>query len=510
MRPLVSPEEMARADEATISSGTPAFELMERAGSAIARAVIGLAGGRYGRRAVVVCGKGNNGGDGFVCARLLRRRGVAVHCLRLAAEEDFKGAARDHLELMRRAGVRAERFDVAALAGADVIVDAIFGTGFHGRVEGAAAKAIEAVNASGVPVVSVDIPSGIAGATGRAQGTAVKATCTVTMAAEKLGTALGAGALHAGRVVVADIGIAVTDAQTWMSEGPDVAAALPTRSFESHKRSAGSVVVLAGSDGMSGAALLTARAAGRAGAGYVTLCTTSYVDNAKKSVLPEVVSLVDGDHRELGPEALELFGEALKRADAVAVGPGLGRGERQRALIDEVLGSFEGPVVVDADGLNAVASGPKTLEARTEPAVITPHPGEMARLMETTSSEVQADRIGIARAAAGRFSCAVLLKGSRTVVAEPGGRIVVNPTGGPELATAGTGDVLTGVIAGLLAAGLEPFEAAWAGAYVHGLSGRFATRRGGARGVLAWDVAEGIGEAMASVTASEAPDTLMA
>jgi len=499
MRPLLTPEEMGRADAATIESGTPGDILMERAGGAVLREVIAVAGGRYGRRLAVVCGPGNNGGDGFVVARRALREGMAVRCLFVGDLAAVKGAAAHHLRLMEAAGVREEPFNPAALDAADVVVDAIFGTGFRGSVEGAGADAIAAINSCGAPVVAVDIPSGIDGASGRAAGPAVRAQVTVTMAAEKIGTAIGAGAIHAGRVKVAEIGIGVAGASAWMTEAADVAERMPSRAPDAHKRSLGAVALLGGSAGMSGAIILAADAAVRAGAGYATAGVTQSVDAVVSMAVPEVLTQVVTDDDVLGPDALDSFAAVVGRSDVLGVGPGLGRGEPQAALVARVLAEVDLPVVLDADALNVLAGDTGGLQERTAPCVLTPHPAELARLLEVSTAGIQDDRLGCVRRAAQRFGCIVVLKGHRTLVARPDGTVVVNPTGGPELATAGTGDVLTGTIATLVAAGIDPFESAWMGAYLHGLAGGVAARHG-VRGVIAGDVARALPEAAALLT----------
>lgn len=496
LRPLLTPEEMARADRAAIAAGTPGHVLMERAGRAVARAALDLCGGRYGRRAVIVCGKGNNGGDGLVAARRLAGEGLKVSCLLLCEPHEVRGDAAHHLGALRACGIEPEPFSEEELERADVVIDAIFGTGFRGPASGTPARAIEAISSFAGPVLAVDVPSGVDGETGRAEGAVVQADVTVALAAQKVGTAVGDGALAAGVVEVADIGVAPGEARVHMAEAHDVASVLPRRAPDAHKHSAGIVAILAGARGLSGAAVLCARGAARAGAGYVVLGAPDEVERAAAAALPEVVKLPLGGPETLGPEAFEAFSETLGRASALALGPGLGRGAAQGELVARVLGEARLPVVVDADALNALAGNPGPLLARRAPCVLTPHPGELARLLATTSAAIQADRLGAARAAAERFGCVVLLKGMRTVVAEPSGRAVVNPTGGPELATAGTGDVLTGVIATLLAAGAEPFAAAWASAYLHGLAGAIAARGRGC-GVLAGDVAEALPKAAA-------------
>jgi hydroxyethylthiazole kinase-like uncharacterized protein yjeF len=495
MRPLVSPQVMARADAAAIDAGTPAEVLMDRAGRAVARAAMDVAGGRYGRRAVVVCGKGSNGGDGFAAARVLGREGLHVRCLSLVEPGAVRGAARYHLDRLLAEGGLVKPFDEVSLQGADVVVDAIFGTGFRGRVSGPAAGAIQAINRSDAPVVAVDVPSGVDGLTGAASSHGVRARVTVVMGAEKYGTAVGHGSVLAGRVSVADIGIRVETDLVAMAEPDDVHRVLPRRLPDAHKRSGGAVAVLAGSDGMSGAALLTCRGAVRMGAGYATLGSTPSVVAAKAVTLPEVLSETVADAGVLGPDALDRFSSVLERVQALALGPGLGRGFQQRNLVAHALEGVSHPLVVDADALNALVQHTQPLERRTGPTVLTPHPAELARLLDVGVPDISANRLDAAQRAAERFGSVVLLKGWRTVVSGPGGRAVVNPTGGPELATAGTGDVLTGAVAALLAAGLDPFEAAWAAAFVHGEAGSLAGR-GSPAGVVAWDVAEALPKAL--------------
>jgi NAD(P)H-hydrate epimerase len=505
---------MAAADRLTIDSGTSGAELMERAGRAVARVAIDELGGRYGRRVLVLCGKGNNGGDGFVVARLLAREGIAVTCMLTFDPAEAKGDAAEHLDRMRRAGVEARRFDLdEETDGYDAVVDAIFGTGFRGSAEGEAARAIEAT--SGHPcVVSVDIPSGVDGATGAVQGPVVSARVTVAMAAEKIGTAVPPGSVHAGRVEVADIGIdpnvrhlhsdgapargVAVGSFIEMAEAADVATSLSPRSPASHKRSVGSVAVLAGSDEMRGAALLTARGAMRMGAGYVTLGTTAEVKDAAAASLPELLCREVSAGGVLDGGALERFSDVIERADALALGPGLGTGDEQVALVARVLAEVEVPVVLDADALNVLAGDVEPLRRRARPTVITPHPAELGRLLQVDTPEVVADRVGAALEAAARFpSVVVLAKGHRTVIAYGGGKAaVVIPVGGPELATAGTGDVLTGALTAVVAGGSPPVGAAISAAYVHGVAGSVAGQRVGASGVVAGDVADALPEAV--------------
>jgi ADP-dependent NAD(P)H-hydrate dehydratase / NAD(P)H-hydrate epimerase len=536
VRPLVTPEEMASFDRAAIDAGTAVEVLMERAGRAVARAVIQVAGGRYGKRAAVVCGKGNNGGDGFVAARVLYEAGLRVECLTVFDPAETKGAARHHLDLLRSTGCPLRPFSPQSLRRADVIVDGIFGTGFRGSPEGDPGRAIaelahlrweedrvedestgKTVAAPPVlpppKIVAVDVPSGIGG-----DGAVVGADVTVAMGAEKLSTALGDPDV-VGRVEVADIGIPVENVGVVMIENEDVAPSLPHREPTAHKRSAGSVAIVAGSLAFTGAAALTARGAIRGGTGYATLGSTHEVVAVARELCPELLTVeLEGD--VVGPDALDDLAEVLRRAGALAVGPGLGVGKQQTALVERVLAEVELPVVLDADGLNVLEGRVDALAERDRPLVITPHPAELARLLDASTGQVQADRLGSALEAARRFGCAVVLKGYRTIVAEPNwsgdvqpdgsprmhiedgaGFASVNPTGGPELATAGTGDVLTGLMAAFSAYSGDVRDAAPAAVYVHGLAGAIAAGRVGP-GVLAWDVAEAIPEAVGDVRAA--------
>ena len=518
MRPLLRPDEMARADRATFESGTPVEVLMDRAGRAVARAAIRMAGGRSGRRALVVCGKGNNGGDGFVTARRLAEEGLGVSCLATFDVTEAKGAPAEHLHLLRAAGIVPRPFSPGVLDEEfDVVVDAIFGTGFSGVPRGTPSEAIEALD--GLPhVVAVDIPSGVDGLTGRVEGAAIHAAATVALAAQKLGTVLLPGASFSGTVEVADIGIDVRD---WkhgdadstgdragpyveMVEERDVAASLAPRPLGAHKRSSGSVAILAGSNDMRGAALLTSLGALRMGAGYATLGSTTEVQAAATAVRPELLCRTVTDAAVLGKDAVDRFADVIERADVLAVGPGIGTGDDQRALIERILSEVDVPVALDADAINVLAGSDGALSEREAASVITPHPAELARLLRSSTEEVTADRVGAAAEASKRFpNSAVILKGFRTIVAfGRGAAALVIPTGGPELATAGTGDVLTGALATVLASGLPRGAAGAVAAYVHGLAGSIAAEEKGALGVLALDVAEALPEARRRLTRS--------
>jgi NAD(P)H-hydrate epimerase len=407
-----------------------------------------MLGGAYGRRVAVFAGKGNNGADALVAARRLQARGIGVDVCILADGVPAAVLAR-------------------ALGRAHLALDGMFGTGFRGALEGDAAAVARALAASGVRVLAVDIPSGVDGTTGAARGDAVRADETVCFAALKPGLLFEPGRTLAGRVHVADIGIAVTSSALHVLDVTDLR--LPVRAAESHKWSAGALIV-GGSPGMGGAPLMAGHAAARCGAGMV-VCGVPGVGAADRAGGTELVArpLPATPEGALGAEAAQAVLDEAERYRAVAIGPGLGRARETQEAVRRLVAACPVPVVVDADGLNALAGDPSALHTRHDaclpPAVLTPHAGEYARL---AGRPVGADRVAAARDLASRLEAVVLLKGPGTVIAAPGGRAVVNPTDGPALATAGSGDVLTGVIAGLLAAGADPFDAAATGAYVHG------------------------------------------
>jgi hydroxyethylthiazole kinase-like uncharacterized protein yjeF len=474
MEPVLTPAEMAEADQRTIAAGTPVEVLMDRAGRAVAWAVRRRLDGVYGQRAVVVCGKGNNGGDGLVTAAALRGWGMRVDVLELS------GAIGD--AALRR-----------ALGRADVLVDAMYGTGFSGTLDGVAADV--AARSPELLTVAVDIPSGIDGRTGQHTGAAVHAGTTVTFAAVKPGVLFEPGRSHAGDVVVVDIGIDVGTPTSGVTEAADVAGWLsatvpPT---DTNKWRTG-LLVVGGSGGMTGAPSFVSHAAMRSGAGIVWCGVPGHEAAAAASgsevIMRTLPATDDGDLAGLG----DLL-DSMSRFQAVAVGPGLGTAEPTQRAVRELVTRAAVPMVLDADGLNTFAGSAAALRARPAPTVLTPHDGEYARLV---GEPVGADRLDAARSLASQSQTVVLLKGPATVIAEPGGRAAVNPTGGPELATAGSGDVLTGIIGGFLARGMPAFEAAAAGAYLHGHAADLA----GHTGLVAHDVIAALPRALETFTSS--------
>lgn len=506
MIPVLDPTQAEALDHATQARGVPAAALMERAGRAVARAAVDLVGGVYGRRAVVVCGRGNNGGDGLVAARHLARWGMRVAVLWADEPGDLREPAAGNRGRLGEVGLTAtvatDDAYARELGRADVAIDAIFGTGFHGVPEGPWAAAIDALNAGTVPVVAVDVPSGVNGATGAVAGRAVACALTVTFGAAKAGAVLLPGAEYAGVVRVVDIGFPedLMDADVFLTEPSDVEAALPPRAPDAHKRASGVVLVVAGSRDMTGAARLIAEAAGRAGAGLVIAAVPRSILPVVQTAVTEAVFLglpetADGG---VSATAVDPVLAALQGADALAIGPGLTAHDETARFVRDVVAASPVPVVVDADGLNAFAGRAADLRDRKADAVLTPHVGEFGRLADLTAEDIAGDRVRHARALAVTTDAVVLLKGSRTVIAAPDGSVRINPTGSAVLATAGSGDVLTGIIGGLLARGTRPLEAAAAGAYLHGLAGIFAGRRTG-DGTVAGDLLRHIPDAVARV-----------
>jgi ADP-dependent NAD(P)H-hydrate dehydratase / NAD(P)H-hydrate epimerase len=502
MIPILTPAEASALDRAARERGISVDTLMENAGREVASAVVDVLGGTYGRRAVVVCGKGNNGGDGLVAARHLASRGVAVSVVLLEDGSVFRDAAAANLERLGRTVARVRAFDPGSLerelARADVAVDAIFGTGFRGVAGGAAASAIELVNGAGITVVSADIPSGVNGETGSVDGVAVRADVTVTFGAPKPGVILLPGAANAGILEVVDIGFPddLIRSDLALVGSSDVAGWLPGRDADTHKRDAGYAVVVAGSDAMTGAVGLAASAAYRAGAGLVAVGVPEPILRAVQPLAREAIfAPLPATASGTISGRSERLDAILEQADALAIGPGMTTEPDTAAFVRDLVRSVETPVVLDADGLNAFAGRASELAERHADLVLTPHAGEFARLAEVPVAELDADRVGHVRKLAAQTNAIVLLKGSRTLIAAPDGSVRVSATGGPFLATGGTGDVLTGVIAGFLARGVAPFDAASAAAFVHGVAGRLAADRTG-EGTVAGDVLGRLAEAM--------------
>jgi ADP-dependent NAD(P)H-hydrate dehydratase / NAD(P)H-hydrate epimerase len=488
---LPDPDRMRATDRWAIEEcAIPGVELMERAGRGLADLVLAVAA--EGPIAVA-CGKGNNGGDGYVAARLLRDAGRAVRILAVAPVSELSGDARVNAE--RVEGI--EPFAAARLDDCAVAVDALLGTGFSGVPHGAVADAIAALNAAGLAVVAADVPSGIDAATGVAQGEAIRARATATFAAAKPGLWINPGKSHAGHVRVVDIGIPagapVAAPDVALIDDAALLALLPSRRAGWTKFTSGHVLVAGGSRGLTGAPSLAAEAAQRAGAGYVTACVPASQQLILAQRLLEAMTRglpdEEGAHTAQGvDEVLEL----ATRGGALVVGPGLGRSEGAFAFARDLVARADVPVILDADGLNAHAGDLGALAGRAAPTILTPHEGELARLLDVESAAVQARRLEHAREAAARSQAIVVLKGDDTLVAAPGGLVAVSPGATGALATAGTGDVLSGVLAAVLSRDLDPFMAACAGVRLHARAGIHAAHDKGVDGVIARDVIEAL------------------
>ncbi|MDR7483072.1 MAG: NAD(P)H-hydrate dehydratase [Armatimonadota bacterium] len=499
--------------------GLPTLLLREAAGRRVADAACRLVRGAT-PHAVVVAGKGNNGGDGLVAARVLAALGWDVRVLLLARDVEVAGDAAVNLQAARHAGVEVTNLDSTgvrglrpALAAADLIIDALFGTGFRGPAVGLAARAIEAMNASGRPVLAIDIPSGVHGDTGAVEGPAVRARATVTMGLPKLGLVLLPGAEYAGTVWVASVGhprrlLDSPEITTRLVTRAMVDAAVPPRPLDAHKGQFGRVLVIAGAVGYTGAPVLAALGALRGGAGLVRLAVPA-------SIYPIVAaSVIEGMPVPLADEEGALAASAADQvlalageADVIACGPGLSRLHGPRQVVRRLLLDSRRPLVLDADALNCLADEADVLGQARVPVVLTPHPGELARLLGTDAGAIQRGRLDAAREAAARFHAVVVLKGARTLVASPEGEVFVVPTGNPAMATGGMGDVLTGAVAAFVGQGLAPLAAAWVAAYLHGLAGDLAaaSRPGG---LLARDVAAALPQALGAVRRGEVEEAV--
>jgi hydroxyethylthiazole kinase-like uncharacterized protein yjeF len=497
--PLVGAETMRALDRHAIDElGVPGELLMESAGRAVAEAVLArLPGGRA--EVCVVCGGGNNGGDGLVAARHLHLLGVPVRIALVGDPARLRGDAAANWKRARVHGVPVEgRWRPPARG---VVVDAVFGTGLARKVEGAPAAAIRRVaraRSSECRVVAVDVPSGLDAGTGQVQGVAVEADCTVSLSLPTLGLALEPGRSLAGEVLVARIGIpdaapgAAADAELWT---PALAGSLlPARPPGAHKGSFGHVLLVAGSEGKTGAAALAAAGAARAGAGLVTVACPAGLNDILEVKLTEAMTapVADTTERALAASAEDACLALAAERDVVGAGPGVGRGRETQALLRALAKRLERPLVIDADGLFAFAGEPEVLRGRRGPTVLTPHPGEAARLLGRNAAAINRDRVGAARELARASGAIAVLKGAATVVADPEGRVAVNPTGGPALASGGTGDVLTGLVCGYLAQGVAPFDAAALAVYVHGAAADRLARQCGGAGLLAGDLARAV------------------
>ena len=518
---VLTAAQMREADQATIDEiGIPEIVLMENAGRQVVSAMETTFTAALEGRVAVLSGTGNNGGDGFVVARTLLQRGVDVAVFVVGSIASITGAARLNLEILGRLGVDVVEVDdeqtwelhFSEISKCRLIVDALFGTGLSRPLAGMLETVVADVNTAGIPIVSIDLPSGLHADTPHVPGACIDASMTVTLAAPKLPLVLPPGEMHAGEVVVADIGIPAE--VITRVDGPvvELLTQEEARSLvdpgtpDAHKGDFGRVLVVAGSRGMTGAAHLAGMAALRSGAGLVTIAVPASVQAIVASMAPEYLTLAlpESASGEITDEGLDLVLAA--RADVIACGPGLGRGPGVAAFVRGLIERSSTPLILDADALSVLGDDSECLTGRDDrPIVITPHPGEMAGLAGIGVDDVQVNRIQVALDYAEAHQLHVVLKGYRTVVATPEGRIAINPTGNAGMATAGTGDVLTGVIAAWVAQLLDAERACRLGVFLHGAAGDLAEAEGGQSALVASDLLACLGPALRQLVAPERP-----
>jgi len=516
---LVTAEEMREMDRRTIESfGIPGQVLMENAGRGATRFFLeSMVSTGGNKRIAVAAGRGNNGGDGFVMARYLTQLGFRVTVYLLAKANAVKGDAAANLNLLKPLGIpvvempnpdafEARKMDMRHQG---MWIDAILGTGLTSDVREYYRDVIEFINELEKPVFAVDIPSGLSSETGRPCGTSIKADATATFACAKIGHILYPGAALTGKLTVVDIGIPPDIAESVAPRQDVLTLNRIQRSFrarvpDAHKGHTGHLLVVAGSPGKTGAAAMTAMSAVRCGAGLVTLAIPESLNPILESQVLEVMTLPVPETSEgaLSKSGLDILLKQIADKKCLALGPGIGTSDQTRDLVQKLIRKSTVPVVVDADGLNCIAKDPGVLKKTSVPVVLTPHPGEMSRLTGESTRDIQGDRIGRARQFAETFKVHVVLKGARTVIADPDGRVSVNPTGNPGMASGGMGDVLTGVIAGLVCQGVSPAEAARCGVYLHGLAADRLSEDIGPVGYSAGDVMNAVPAEIRNIMAS--------
>ena len=514
---VVTAEQMREMDRLTIQKyGVSSLILMERAGEGIAEGILKRFGKIAKKGVLVVAGKGNNGGDGFVVARLLKQKHIPCEVVLLAKPEELSpDAARNHHVYLKVRGrvveVTEGRLDRLSdsMSGKGLLVDAILGTGMKNDVRGLYADAITLMNAAGIPIVAVDIPSGLHTDKGVPLGVSIQSEMTITLGYPKIGEVIYPGLNYVGDLVVTDIGIdprAVAEVapKTELLEQEEIGWLVPRREADTHKGTYGHLLVIAGSRGKTGAAILACRAAMRTGSGLVSLAAPRSLNDIFASSLIEVMTepLRDNATEEMELPSDEEWHRLLERKDALLFGPGIGVSDATRNTLRWLLKNLDLPWVIDADGLNNLALDLNRLRHARTPPVVTPHPGEMARLVGKSTAAVNQDRIEVARAFAIENRCYVVLKGARTVLATADGTVLINPTGNPGMASGGMGDVLAGMLAALLGQGFSPEEAMKLGVYLHGFVGDRVAEEKGEIGLIASDIIEGLPAGMRALVSA--------
>ncbi|MBN2000724.1 NAD(P)H-hydrate dehydratase [candidate division KSB1 bacterium] len=511
MKPVVTAAQIAELDKKCIDEiGIPGVVLMENAGRGIFQVALSMLQDSTGKKVTIFCGPGNNGGDGFVLARFLLNAGAVVTTIILAPREKIKGDALINLKVLEKMACRPVFVntiqDIPSIK-ADLIVDALLGTGVKGAVSGIFAEAVEIINTCCCPVLAVDIPTGVQADTGAVCVPAIKADKTVTMALKKRGLLLPPGRHLCGEITVIDIGtpellLKTAPLHIFEIEAGDIRRILPNRPPDAHKNRCGAVAVIAGSRGYTGAAALAAKAVLRIGAGLGYLFIPDSLNDILESRLTEVITRPQDDAGAgyLHSGCYDELTQNVAKMDVIAMGPGLGQHHETAVLVHKLLKTLNKPVVLDADALNVSRGHTDLFNNFQNQLILTPHPGELSRLTDLTTVEIMADRIAIAQKFSRIWNVTLILKGSPTLIALPDGRIFINSTGNSGMATAGSGDVLTGTIAGLLAQGLDAEQAAIAGVYVHGLAGDLARIEKGEMGMIAGDILNYLPQAIKVIT----------
>ncbi len=525
MLKIATAKEMQQIDRTTIETyGVAGTVLMERAGLSVVAKINDL---YPDRKVLVLCGGGNNGGDGFVIARILHNQGTEVEVYLAVRPGSLKGDAKINYDAARKFGVRIRpvHYFLARQAlrtpGNSLIVDALMGTGLNKDVRAPLSDIISKVNRMSFPVISVDMPSGISSDTGQVMGCAIKAKCTVTFGLPKRGHYLFPGAEHAGQLFVEEIGfprrlLESDKIRINLLQKEDILPLLPPRPGYSHKGTYGHVLIVAGSKGKTGAALMAAKACLRTGAGLVTIGIPGTLVNAFQSRVTEemILPLPDKGNGTLSLDAAdEVMSFMKKRGNVLAIGPGLSVDRELSKLVIRLVKESASPMVLDADGLNAIAGRTGVLKKCRAPIILTPHPGEMSRLLSSQEGgagrdEIEKDRISVALRFAKKTGTCLVLKGSPTVTALPDGRVFINSSGNPGMATAGTGDVLTGMIAAFLAQGLSPGDASGIGVFIHGLAGDIAAETKGQMSLIASDILSVIPKVMKDIQGHRGRESL--
>ncbi len=500
MEPIVSVQEMRAVDRLSIEElKIPALLLMENAGLKTAQAIARHFGPMAQKNVCIICGKGNNGGDGFVVGRHLSRMGARVEIFSTARAEDLKGEAAANRTIAESLGLPIH--DISAIeqlvpsSPPDLLVDALLGTGIRGEVSGFYREIIEWLNRQKAPVAAVDTPSGLNCETGVVAGAAVRAELTVTMGNVKTGQLFFPAREHQGRLFVADLNatdpiLRKTNTGKFLVTPEDVAGFLPKRPGDAYKNTFGKVLVVAGSTGLTGAATMASLSALRSGAGMVVLGIPERFNPVLEEKVTEVMTapLPETEAGSLDLRAIDALDPWLKWSHVLALGPGLSTHPQTRAFVKAFLRKVDKPLVVDADGINNLTGEFELIQSYPSDLVFTPHVGELSRLVGVSQEEISNNRVAVARESAQKLKAILLLKGSPTLIASPDGTVYFNVTGNPGMATAGSGDVLTGLIAGFLAQGLSGLQAALAGAFVHGMAGDLAAEALGQRGMIAGDI----------------------